>query len=546
MRAVRGLFCPFFRRIPRVAHLRQVALAALALPVLLIAGVAQAQVVNGNFSSGSTGWTSTVPSGSSLSYSGGRLTAVSDNNGGTNSRTYAAQTLSVSDPGFLSALLVSYVGTDRDASGYDYPTVRIGGTYYWLLPSGGLSTSESSTTIDNDNSGITNLTIRTTLSPGSVLIGFGVTATDSQLGAGTAIWDDVVFQELTQSPGAQVTNEDTNLVLSGANAPQVATNSGASSMTVTVSVTNGTLTLAGTAGITISSGANGSATMTFSGSPSAINAALNGLTYAPTANYNGASTLTFSVNGGSLSDTDTVPITVNPVPDYALSVTKVASPLNVTNAGEAIGYTIAFTNTGDTAMTGVTVSDVLAQNGVNTTLTPSGPSGDGGTAGVLDIGETWTYTASHSVTQAQIDDGNNLVNTATIGTAEMGASAGSASATTTIGTAPALAIIKSHTLTKAPGNTEPGAQLGDQIDYSYAVTNTGNLTFTGVWVDDVQNGYGTFPTPSGETLTGDAGTPGDSTDTTSNDGTWAVLAPGDTVTFMASYTVVQADVDNLQ
>ena len=166
--------------------------------------------------------------------------------------------------------------------------------------------------------------------------------------------------------------------------------------------------------------------------------------------------------------------------------------------------------------------------------------------GVLDIGETWSYTASHSVTQAQIDDGNDLVNTVTVGTAEMGASAGSASATTTIGTSPALAIVKSHVLTKAPGNTDPGAEPGDLIAYSYAVTNTGNLTFNNVWVSDAHNGYGAAPVPAGEALTGDGGMPGDSTDTAANDGNWAVLAPGDTVTFAANYTVVQADVDNLQ
>ncbi|MCC0029939.1 MAG: hypothetical protein H6891_06640 [Brucellaceae bacterium] len=461
-------------------------------------------------------------------------------------RTYASQTIAVGDPGFLTALLVSYIGTDRDAGNYDYPTVRIGGTYYWLLPSGALSTSATSTTIDNDNSGITNLTVRTTLTPGSVLIGVGVTATDSQFGAGTAIWDNVDFQELTQSPGAQTTNEDTSRVPAGANALQVATNSGASSMTVTVSVSNGTLTLSGTAGITVTGGANGSATMTFTGSPAAINAALNGLTYAPAAEYFGSDTLTFTVAGGSLNDTDTVPITVNSVPDYAISVTKAASPPNVANAGAAIAYTIGFTNTGDTAMTGVTVTDILAQNGVNTPLAVSGPTGDGGTAGVLDIGETWSYTASHTVTQAQIDDGNDLVNTVTVGTAQMGASAGSASASTTIGTSPALAIVKSHVLTKAPGNTDPGAEPGDLIAYSYAVTNTGNLTFNNVWVSDAHNGYGAPPVPAGEALTGDGGMPGDSTDTAANDGNWAVLAPGDTVTFAANYTVVQADVDNLQ
>jgi large repetitive protein len=36
----------------------------------------------------------------------------------------------------------------------------------------------------------------------------------------------------------------------------------------------------------------------------------------------------------------------------------------------------------------------------------------------------------------------------------------------------------------------------------------------------------------------------DSTDTTSNNGTWSALAPGDTIRYRATYTVVQADIDN--
>ena len=32
---------------------------------------------------------------------------------------------------------------------------------------------------------------------------------------------------------------------------------------------------------------------------------------------------------------------------------------------------------------------------------------------LLEVGETWRYTASHAVTQAEIDAGGNIVNTAT-------------------------------------------------------------------------------------------------------------------------------------
>src|SRR5690606_3441272 len=63
----------------------------------------------------------------------------------------------------------------------------------------------------------------------------------------------------------------------------------------------------------------GDGTMTFSGSTSAINAALgSGLTYDPTANYNGADTVTFSTTDGTGQGgtaTDMIDITINAVND---------------------------------------------------------------------------------------------------------------------------------------------------------------------------------------------------------------------------------------
>ncbi len=131
------------------------------------------------------------------------------------------------------------------------------------------------------------------------------------------IVDDAQVQELTSSPGAQITVEDTSKVFSfvNGNALQIATNTGAASISVTLSVTNGTLTLGSTIGLTITSGSNGSSLITFSGTDAAINAALNaGLTFVPTADFNGTSSLTFIANAGT-SDTDSIAITVTPVSD---------------------------------------------------------------------------------------------------------------------------------------------------------------------------------------------------------------------------------------
>jgi len=109
-------------------------------------------------------------------------------------------------------------------------------------------------------------------------------------------------------PGAQSTNEDTNLIFSSGNSNQISitdTDANSNSIEVTVSVTNGKLTLAGTTGLTFTTG-DGTidSTMTFHGTVTAINTALNGLTYIPTAEYNGGATLTLASRDNTLVSLD--------------------------------------------------------------------------------------------------------------------------------------------------------------------------------------------------------------------------------------------------
>ncbi|PSJ38892.1 tandem-95 repeat protein [Allosphingosinicella deserti] len=111
------------------------------------------------------------------------------------------------------------------------------------------------------------------------------------------------------------------------------------SLQVTVAVVHGTLTLSGIAGLSFSVGdGSGDATMTFSGTANAINAALNGLVYTPTLDYHGADTLTLTTNdlglngndpgltgtGTSEQDSDTVAITVTAVADIANDALNIA------------------------------------------------------------------------------------------------------------------------------------------------------------------------------------------------------------------------------
>src|SRR5262249_23326347 len=118
-------------------------------------------------------------------------------------------------------------------------------------------------------------------------------------------------------------NEDGALTFSVANGNAISiadVDAGSSSVQVTLAATNGTLTLAGTAGLTVSG--NGTATVTVTGSLANINTALNGLVVQPTANFNRPANLTVATNdqghtgsGGPLTDVDAVAITVNAVND---------------------------------------------------------------------------------------------------------------------------------------------------------------------------------------------------------------------------------------
>lgn len=142
-------------------------------------------------------------------------------------------------------------------------------------------------------------------------------------------------------PSAQTTNEDTALVFSSANGNQLSiadADVSSNNLEITLSVTNGTLTLAGITGLSFTTG-DGTAdgTLVFTGSLADINNALATLTFNPTANYNGAAVLSitssdqgFNGTGGVLTDTDTVNITVNTVNDTPV----VVNPIPNQNATE--------------------------------------------------------------------------------------------------------------------------------------------------------------------------------------------------------------------
>ena len=153
--------------------------------------------------------------------------------------------------------------------------------------------------------------------------GHGGTATGT-LGFNVAAVNDAPVETV---PGAQSVNENTNLVFIGASAITISDvdvlPGTPGTENVTLSVTHGTLTLDGTAGLSFTTGdGTGDAKMTFTGSVTDINNALNGLTYLGNNNFHGNDTLIITTNdlghtgsGGAQTTTQQVALTVTPTTD---------------------------------------------------------------------------------------------------------------------------------------------------------------------------------------------------------------------------------------
>jgi gliding motility-associated-like protein/uncharacterized repeat protein (TIGR01451 family) len=159
----------------------------------------------------------------------------------------------------------------------------------------------------------------------------------------------------------------------------------------------------------------------------------------------------------------------------SLSVTKTADKASVSTAGELITYTISVANTGNVSLTNVVVTDAFAGGA---TL----ESGDETNPGVLDVGETWIYSADYQVTQADIDDGADLVNVASATSDQAGPQQDDA--TTTIVQNLSLVISK----TASPNNF---SLLGETITYTIELENLGNVTLTSVEITDPLTGFTT-------------------------------------------------------
>jgi VCBS repeat-containing protein len=173
-------------------------------------------------------------------------------------------------------------------------------------------------------------------------------------------------------PGAQPVNENTPLVFSSASSNLISiADVDNSSHTVILTASHGTLTLSGVSGLSFTTGdGTADATMTFSGTDAAINAALAGMSFAPTTGFTGsASVQIVTTDGGGLSDTDSVAIAVNAVDTTAdappfLTLTSVTSQTDSNNF-TAVTLTVAGFDS-DIVSSTITLTDIHGHTATHT------------------------------------------------------------------------------------------------------------------------------------------------------------------------------------
>uniref|UniRef100_UPI0026262B82 DUF7507 domain-containing protein n=1 Tax=Winogradskyella sp. TaxID=1883156 RepID=UPI0026262B82 len=202
----------------------------------------------------------------------------------------------------------------------------------------------------------------------------------------------------------------------------------------------------------------------------------------------------------------------------------------VVDAGDTITYTFTVTNTGNVTLSNIVVTDPLVTvvGGPLSSLAP----------GAVD---STTFTATYTITQADIDNGS-FANTATVSgddpsnnpvtslsddpddpTDNDSDSDGDPDdpTVTTIQQQPSISLLKT-TLPLADTNGDGvEGSLGDLISYVFVVENTGNVTLTNIQVEDLLPGLNLVGGPIAQLLPGEI----------------------DNTTFTATYEITQIDLD---
>lgn len=207
--------------------------------------------------------------------------------------------------------------------------------------------------------------------------------------------------------------------------------------------------------------------------------------------------------------------TTHPISDLAIVKSVDPADQESSEAGQQVTYSFLVTNTGGTTLTDVSVAEGE--------FTGSGELGAVVPAVVdsLAPGASTTFTATYTLTQADVDRGTTSNTATATGLPPTGPRMESPPSTVVLTSVPApgLSIVKS-----VDAAARASYDAGQSVTYSFLVTNTGNTTLTDVTVAEGEftgsGALGALTPASVESL-----------------------APGASTTFTATYTLTQADVD---
>lgn len=262
-------------------------------------------------------------------------------------------------------------------------------------------------------------------------------------------------------------------------------------------------------------------------------------------------------DGGTVTDSSTEVITLQAgAPSFtivktikALSVSSGADSANP-DGGDTITYQYVVDNTGNVSIDGASISitdpgPTFATNSPENTLGAfTLVSGDTNTDDELGPNETWTYEATYTLAQLDVDRAagvtDGVSNTITAASATAVGSFGAATFQSGASTLTALGTIAENgalSLTKLAtrdGTTEddgsgPGTayNAGETVIYRLSVENTGNVTMSSMTVSDTAfDGAGSISAVSCST---------------SGNATIATLAPGASEVCTATYVIQEAD-----
>ncbi|PWJ47224.1 DUF7507 domain-containing protein, partial [Faecalicatena contorta] len=276
--------------------------------------------------------------------------------------------------------------------------------------------------------------------------------------------------------------------------------------------------------------------------------AVNGETAAFTGNVSrepGETARTYEIGQGTLNLTDNGSFKAS---NYTLNFTpgtfKIESPdfsitKSLTNegtgengafkAGETAKFDITVTNNSKFDIENVTVSDILNGGTGAVQIVANGNAysiNENGTAEIAKLakGEDVVVKAEYTVTQADVDAQGTITNTAAVKSPGTDPKESGEVTVPVEKVRPAVTVTKKITEGTSGNGADGTYKAGDVAHYTITVTNTGNVTLENI--------------PVNETL------PGAIFDTTGADtASIEKLAPQESASLAASYTVTQADVD---